>query len=296
MEFYRAVTPLSKAKKFCLFTGYPLLKFKGNISSDLVRSAIEKNIGVEVKLFANNSAMISPTRDKVIIHRHGLGYEKTAVKKSLSGVKKELEVYKLLNEKQPVLFQYSKLLKSESNDNFVQFLMGYAEGNFSDRVPNISTLLEPLAEFFSLAQNSTSWQNLWEELLAPYPNLGKYVSMEMKQGTAPTGLVHRDFKPWNVKYGVKPLFFDFESACFHGCPLEDFFNYTIDPCIRFEKISKVKQTMLFLKPVAEKLLNLQNIPVTLFERYRKWYILERHIFWRSRNQSDLAEKFLELYE
>lgn len=79
--------------------------------------------------------MISHTRDKAVIHRHGVGYEKIAVGKSLPGVARELEVYQLLNQKSPQQFAYSQVEEAEKGTRDVHFLMNYAVGLFPKTIP-----------------------------------------------------------------------------------------------------------------------------------------------------------------
>lgn len=285
LEFYRGVSFPAKCKKLLLFLAYPLLKRKANFDGAEFRFE---------KLEPSCSAMISPTRDKVIIHHHGAGYEKLAFGKSSDGVRGELAVYRLLLEKQPQSFAFSEVEEKESSPGQCRFFMKYAGTVFSEKVPELQDLLGALKEFFLLPGEKTmEWKALWNSLP---DDLQKYVSPEEFTGTTPVGLVHRDFKPWNVKSGEKSLFFDFESASFTGCPLEDFFNYTVDPMLRTTAPATVWEVVQQQFLLAEKLLDMMQIPQSALLRLWKWYLLERVWFWRNQEQMDIANDFLRLYK
>ena len=52
------------------------------------------------------------------------------------------------------------------------------------------------------------------------------------------GMVHGDFKPWNITNLKKPLIYDFEETIVNGLPLFDLFNYYISPTIEHEEPKK----------------------------------------------------------
>lgn len=284
LEFYRGVSFTAKCKKILLLLAYPLLKYKTNFDGGEFRFG---------KLEPSCSAMISPTRDKVIIHRHGSGYEKQAFCKSLDGVRGELAVYRLLMEKQPESFAFSQIDELENSSERCRFFMKYADGDFTEKVPSEKDLLPALKEFFLLSGDKTmKWKELWSSLPE---DLQKYISEADMKGETPVGLVHRDFKPWNVKYGRKILFFDFESASFSGCPLEDFFNYTVDPMMHFfmpEQVWKIVQSQ---RKTAEDFLEDLGTAKEDFSRYWRWYLLERTAYWKIQGQVAFSDKFLQLF-
>ena len=300
LQFYRAVSISAFAKKCLLQAAYPCAKQRSVLDSQTVAEKICTCLCLHSlpQLNANGSAMISPTRDKAVIHRHGVGYEKIAVGKSLPGVARELEVYQLLNQKSPQQFAYSQVEEAEKGTRDVHFLMNYAVGTFSENYPDLGCLVHPLAEFFQLAAISERpWEDQWRRLANEEPQLMERISKLDHKGGTPCGLVHRDFKPWNVKGGKKTLFFDFESVVFDGCPLEDLWNYDVDPLIRChtpENVWKRIQTRTWTH--ALQLLQIMGLPSKEVFRYWCWYLLERNVFWSRHQQTELADKFLMLYD
>ena len=297
LEFYRAVSQTARIKKFFLRIAYSILKQRASLTKDMVSRMIEKELCIPVSIPESASAMVSPTRDKVIIHIHGYGYEKIAIGKSKEGIVQEVKVYQLLTQAKPHTFAFSSVEKIAQDETSIRFFMQYANGIFLEDVPSIASLTEALIEFFSLGKtNFRLWEELYHDLLKDFPDLMERVSDEMKKGGTPVGLVHRDFKPWNVKSGNLPLFFDFESATFSGCPLEDFFNYIVDPLLRYQDGKNIQKQVRAQLPIANKILKKMNIPTENIQKYWKWYLLERTVFWTTRKQTEIAQRFLSLYE
>lgn len=295
LEFYRAVSGTAKLRKALLKLAYPVLKRRANMGQDEVAQYIVAELGVTEPptLDDHASAMISPTRDKALVHHHGRSFEKFATGNSLPGVAGELELYRRLAEWSPQVFSYSRLLDFSADEHIVRFEMAYAPGEFRDAPPALSSLIEPLTEFFRLpGAAARSWAELWGELAPELEIPAKY-----REGETPVGLVHRDFKPWNVKSGEKPLFFDFESASMAGCPLEDFFNYYVEPRIRCMEIGKLAAAVRSgIFPLAAELLRRLDIPDAEVGRYWHWYLCERIVFWRAQGQEEHALRFKGLYE
>lgn len=291
LGFYRGVSYLAAVKKFLLLAAYFVMKRKATLPASQVVAALRQILPESVVLMLDDhdSAMISPTRDKVIIHHHGRSFEKFAVGASCDGVARELDLYQLLESKKPQYFCFSPLLGGEKGKDFVRLEMAYPplQKGQGGALP-----LEAFAEFFDLKrENDATWASCWERLRLPFE-----VPATDREGTTPVGVVHYDFKPWNVNFGKLPQVFDFESVSF-GLPLTDFFNYVVDPALHF---GSVKECLRILREQkiwqsAQELLVMQKIAPEEVDRYWRWYLLERYDHFTRAGDPELADKFLALY-
>jgi len=302
LEFYRAVSIVGYCKKSLLLWSLPVLRRRASLSCREVGELLGRELSLTESPMLDEqcSALISPTRDKAIIHRHGLGYEKFAVGDSLPGVTRELDVYRLLSKKMPQTFAFSPLGAADAGLQQTRFLMQYADGQFDDRIPRPASLVTPLVDFFSCGGTQTqAWADRWQTLIITGGDeVAGRVMPQDQRGTTPVGLVHRDFKPWNVKYGSKPLFFDFEMASFTGCPLEDLLNYTVDPMLRTTSPAAVGRVLYgnAMTELAEQYMEKSGFNTEEINRCRRWYLLERFTFWQQKGQAGLARKYLNLYD
>lgn len=191
LEFYRGVTWRARAKRLALVLSYPFLR--DNCSLEEFSRQVFRATGSRVPLEGDVHGIcgiLSPTGDKAVVHVPGRGYWKAATGGSHEGVRQEAEIYRLLAEKRPVRFGYSGIRDVCDDGSHVSFWMTEEPGVFlRGRVPTLEEVLPALEEFHSLA---------------------------------PGGLVHGDFKPWNVRWRKdgRPQFFDFES-CHAGELSED---------------------------------------------------------------------------
>ncbi|MCQ2377697.1 MAG: hypothetical protein MJ016_00600 [Victivallaceae bacterium] len=293
IDFYRTVSFSAKVKKTVLRHSLFYWERKPLLSGSEVKEAIGALLDWELPFAFDDSfsALISPTRDKAVIHLHGKGYFKFAVGKSFSGVKKELEVYRLLAENTIRSFAFSAPGENVEKTGKIGFFMHYAAGSFSGAVPSARSLIFPLTEFFRIGGGrEIPWRAVTEKLT---PEIRESVSSD---GMTPVGMAHRDFKPWNVMAGNdRPLFFDFESASFDGLPLEDLFNYTVDPALRTVSPAKVWECVRRREKEYGLYLRTLGLPEEAWRRYWHCYLGERCSFWRERGETAFAEKFLELH-
>ena len=121
------------------------------------------------------------------------------------------------------------------------------------------------------------------------------IQKEYAAETLPLGLVHRDFKPWNILLRDSVLIFDFEEAIIAGPPLEDILNYYIDPVIRYQSAIQVYDFIYSKEKLTEytTYLKLLNVNVS-FEVLLVTYILERIIFWTKEDELDTASRYKDL--
>ena len=188
LEFYKGVTFQARCKRLALLWAY-LVVSPTCRRSDMA-DTMAKVTGYRPDVGQPCSGIISPTGDKAVVHIHGRGYWKAAGGKSYAKVKAELEIYRLLQERRPVLFGYSEVSDVHDDGEHVSFFMREEPGVFVGDVHKpLEAVLPALKEF---------------------------------HGLVPEGLVHGDFKPWNVRWRTdgRPHFFDFEEA-HHGDIQED---------------------------------------------------------------------------
>ena len=111
----------------------------------------------------------------------------------------------------------------------------------------------------------------------------------------PLGLVHRDFKHWNTNTENGLLIYDFEEAITDGPPMEDLFNFIVDPIIAY----------LPAKDVIEKLLSESN--KRAYEQYLEQlcldldvqvllscYLVERALFYSRLKDTQTRVKYINL--
>ena len=111
------------------------------------------------------------------------------------------------------------------------------------------------------------------------------------------GLVHRDFKPWNVNDESGLLIYDFEEAVIDGPPLEDLFNYYIDPIVRYLAPSKVTKEIFEIKNLKEYECYLEKIEINLdFKVLLYCFLIERSVFWMDANEKETSARYCDLFE
>lgn len=313
LNFYKARTLKQFFLKKSLFTALFILSFVNlfiRLKCFKPRSEIIKYIkliGCNINLQLDNdcSLLISPTRDKIIVNHHNKFFHKIAFSSSYNNVKRESDIYRLIAGR-AVHFSISNI--------FDFFDDGVAVCSFKMHPPTYVKQAElssielvlPLLDFFNFSKGEkadvltlASQLNVGVTHMIPdsklvisqyFEKLKFYGHYELK-----LGLVHGDFKPWNILAGFPVVFFDFEEATLYGLPLEDLFNYIIDPEIRYIPV----------EDMAGLVFNSVNV-----QAYRNYlhrlgcevsylvllylYLLGRIQFWSEQGQVDTALRYLAL--
>jgi len=299
LKFYKARTFKQKVQK-SLFIAYVFL-FKNQLKSlEEVNKYLESlsSCKIDFHLSKTSSVLVSPTRDKVIVHHHDCFFEKFAFGKSYANVKREAEIYKLL-ERDFHYFEVSKMYDRVETGEYCSFKLS----SIRKYIPNKQDLTLALVEFFSVTlQKDVLLKEQIESIIKTCKNHTEIVTIlntlkeEKAHATIALGLVHRDFKPWNIKDDKGLLIFDFEEAIQNGLPLEDMFNYTIDPVIRYEDTIKVVEKIFDAKMIQEyrRYLNLLEINVDFFVLLNL-YLAQRVLFWEAVGEIETSKVYAALF-
>ena len=253
----------------------------------------------------NSSVLISPTSDKIIVHQHNEYFQKFAFDKSYEKVKNESTIYNLIPQNLK-FFQVSKFSDlHDERDKYCSF-------NLSNKHLKIGKNEKPkivpaLLEFFKTTESKTTKLGAYIEALINTIDLNHNIEMKAqvdilkKIGKSyfslevPLGLVHRDFKPWNILSYEKPLIFDFEEAIIDGLPLHDLYNFYTDPIIRYMSSRKVASIILSQQRVEEYNAYLNNLNINIdFNIFLHIYLVEQVIFWRKANELHTSNRYLNL--
>lgn len=312
LKFYKARNFKSKF----LTAGFKVLLFiQGKLYAKKLKSGSGINeylqkisqIPCEFGINDNSSVLISPTRDKIIVHQHNDYFQKFAFGKSYEKVKNEATIYNI----------FSKNLKAFQVSNFYDFhdekdkYCSFKLSNEHLKIGKNETpkIVPALLEFFKTTSKKTcnvseyveNLENELDQFKVLHTKTQKQVLESIKTNYGalefPLGLVHRDFKPWNVLDYEKPLIFDFEEAVVDGPPLEDFFNYLIDPILMYRTIEEVYKCISDKKNIKFYKLYLDKLHLKVdFELFLKIYIINRILFWKSLNKTKTSLKYIELLE
>ena len=314
LKFYKALTLKQKAMKNALklyLNGIGLLCKIFSLCTHLkdkneIEQYLEKltELPMDFELDENCSILISPTRDKIIAHHHGAYFHKFAFGKSYEKVRNEAAIYKLL-DRAFRHFRVSSLfeLEEKEEDAFCSFKLGDRKRrNDKGKIDIVAALVE----FFDVTrQEERPLSRYVETLEDKYAQSGlkcqaakdvlKKLSNMNENALLPLGLVHRDFKPWNINDENGLLIYDFEEAVTEGLPLEDLFNFHIDPIVRYEAPETV-MTKAFSnarQKEYERYLSLLGTEIDTAVLFR-CYVVERISFWRNENDDETSEKFCSL--
>jgi hypothetical protein len=248
---------------------------------------------IDFQVNDNCSILISPTKDKIIVHNHiENSFDKYAFGKSLDGVKNESSVYELL-EKEHTTFNISKISDFKLYENHCKFKL--SNKLFRTKSDDISKVA---LEFFEVKTSNMKIEDYFESrFLDKNSDLDKYYKFFLERYTNKTlilGLVHKDFKPWNMDLTQGPLIYDFEETilAFAG---EDLINYYIDSLISYESVENIIN-ILKSKSLNESLKEYSKKLNQTFknEFLISHYLIERIYFWGNKNKKDLADKYFDI--
>lgn len=311
LKFYKARTIKARILKHGLQCYLYIL---GLLLSQKLKSSKEINqylqqvskTNISFNLDDKCSILISSTKDKIIVHHHEDYFQKFAFSKSFFKVRNEAFIYKLIHDKIEY-FQVSDFFdyKYDDENTFCSFKLSNSKVILENSKP--LNLVLPLIEFFKLTQGNsitveayvnTLLNRLNTELCNQLPAKDKLISLKNKytQIHIPLGLVHRDFKTWNIIKYEKLLIFDFEETIIDGPPLEDLFNYLIDPIIMNKNSEEICSFILNkLNVKLYKLyLNELNLKVD-FNLFLNIYLINRILFLKADNKNNTSNKYIELY-
>lgn len=306
LQFYKARTLKGKIAKQGLAC---YLFLKGTFLTSKLKSAFEINAYLQncsgsnsdFSIDKNCSILISPTTDKVIVHHHDAYFQKFAFGKSYSNVKKETAIYALFpTEKkhfQTSIFfdlddKMEEIISFKLSNNQISTLKG---GQSSENIE------AALLEFFKITSNQkcsikTRIDSIQKNLLQfdflqseTQKQLLKSIKTNYGSLEFPLGLVHCDFKPWNVLNYSKPLLFDFEEAIINGFPLEDLLNYYIDPIIRYKTTKEVVAIALDNHHLQSYNHYLKELKIEIeFRIFLYLYLIDRMLFWHKSDDTATA--------
>ena len=313
LKFYKALTVKQKVMKnalklylnglglLCKFFNVCRLKDKNEIEQYLAKLA---GLSIDFELDENCSILISPTRNKIIVHHHDRYFHKFAFSDSYKNVKNEAKIYGLLSR--PLQnFKVSKFYDLNDRENvFCSFKLGSQKKHIESNID----LTSALVEMFKVSrQEKHLFSSYLEDLKNRYVKSGitcvsvKKVLNELedthKDELIPLGLVHRDFKHWNITVESGLLIYDFEEAVTDGPPLEDLLNYTIDPIVRYLSPPEVADKMFDSENLKEYKRYLDKLEIDLDLQVLLYcYLIERAIFWIDADEKETSAKYCDLLE
>lgn len=235
-------------QKFYLFNIFISYKEVDLYLKNLFNTSIEFN--------KNSSMLISSTLDKIIINNMGY-FHKYAFSLSFKKSENELNTYKLIKNSKK-FFAISEVYDIKLNKSSCNFKMksheSILQSNYKSKIDK-EYLAFALHEFFNCSKLIyTNVKEYADNIILNISSTHKdkahqlfniqKVFYKYREKFIPLGLVHGDFKPWNILENKPLVFFDFEEVIFNGLPLSDFLNYTIDPEIKHNSFSKI-ENMIF---------------------------------------------------
>ncbi len=250
------------------------------------------------------SVLISPTRNKIIVHHHGDYFHKFAFGSSYANVKNEAKIYELL--KRPLQnFEVSRFYDEVDNPNeSCSFKLSSKRKSVQTNIDLTATLVE----MFNVSkQDKYLFSTYMEDLNIRYEKSGVdnnfvvKVLNELRNTDTDMfialGLVHRDFKHWNINTESGLLIYDFEEAVTDGPPLEDLFNYHIDPIVNYVSSLEVAEKILESQNVQEYNRYLEKLEINLdFQVLLYCYLIERIVFYAEIKDLEIRTKYIDLLQ
>lgn len=265
------------------------------------------NSSIKFGINENVAVLISPSRDKVIVNHSNTHFQKFAFGKSYAKVKNEATIYSLFKIR-PMSFQISQLQDfTEIKNKHCSFILNNNE--IEKKSKKKYSLAQTLVEFFQVSQSGKiSVHTYIDQLLntLEYLNLPQFsvledhlldLKLKFESVILPLGLVHNDFKTWNVIRYDKILIFDFEEANLQGMPMFDLFNFYCDPNVRYISAIELSKTIISQDNIKiyHEYLSLLEINLS-FECLLDLYLIERILFWHAANEKKTATDYLDLFK
>jgi hypothetical protein len=269
--------------------------------NELFNSSINFGINEDV------AVLISPSRDKVIVNHRNTRFQKFALGKSYLKIKNEATIYALFKTP-PKTFQISQLQDfTELENEHCSFILN--NNKIQKKSEKKYSLAQILVEFFQVSQSGEisvhayidQLLNTLENLDLPQFHILKDHLLELKLKSdsviLPLGLVHNDFKTWNVIHYDKIFIFDFEEADLQGMPMFDLFNFYCDPDVRYISAKELDKTIFSRDNIKiyQEYLSLLEINLS-FECLLDLYLIERILFWYAANEQKTATDYLGLFK
>jgi hypothetical protein len=304
LGFYKTITISHKLKKLVFkYYLYFLYLFKRDnfLSENEIREYFIRN-GISSQNFIFDemvSFLISPTGDKVITRVNRNLFQKVAFGNSLDGVYKEAKIYSILGSKELNFFNISKISNIKRDEKYISFILQNIDFKSRNR-----DIIMALVEFFSIRSRKIFFRDYLSDLTVrsdgfidiKYLQNIDFKFSRYKDREILLGLIHNDFKPWNIDINIGIQIYDFEECSFDGLALLDLINYYIDPIL----YKNVEDIVLLLesRDIKDKLnqylylLKMEDIDINLFIYC---YLIERVIFWKKR-KNRIYNRYIEILD
>ncbi len=312
LRFYKATSFKAKVLKrglhgvLFVVGKLPFYNFKSDIQITEYLNALCKQ-EIPFNLDESCSVLVSPTRNKMIVHHHKQYFEKFAFGSSYQKVKNEAGIYALL--KVPLKhFQISKFYdEKDLVGQYCSFKL--SNTHLKELKPSKAPLnLVPLLlEFFKAVPKTVMQLDTYINTLihkiqgAGFTSVDSQItylnSLKKNYGATklPLGLTHRDFKHWNLLALPKVLLFDFEETTTKGLPMEDLLNFYVDPIIKYTENKLIYNNLSAPDKQAEFKLYLNSLGINLEPQVLiNLYLIERFLFWKQAGEEDTSYRYFQL--